>query len=180
MPVVVSPIFGHPSRSASLFMLSLALLAAVRRTCCPASSSRSGGYRTSSTSSNNMSREVIKSDKAPGAIGPYSQAIRANGFLFVSGQVGFDPAVRWLRHDDFDDGSLGISRRLIACISRCARVDDGVCVADGRGSNRAGAQELARDPRRYVCATITSERERHTRTSIAASSRCTDIVMCRR
>jgi len=41
-----------------------------------------------------MSREVIKSDKAPGAIGPYSQAIRANGFLFVSGQVGFDPAVR--------------------------------------------------------------------------------------
>ena len=161
MSVVVSPSFGHPSRSASLLMLKLALLAAVRRTCCPASSSRSGGYRTSSTGSS-MSREVIKSDKAPGAIGPYSQAIRANGFLFVSGQVGFDPAVRWLRHDDFDDGSLGISRRLIACISRCARVDDGVCVADGRGSNRAGAQELARDPRRYACATITSKRERDT------------------
>ena len=29
---------------------------------------------------------------APRAIGPYSQAVRANGFLFTAGQVGFDPA----------------------------------------------------------------------------------------
>src|SRR5438874_2333495 len=38
-----------------------------------------------------MPREVISTDKAPAAIGPYSQAIAANGFLFCSGQVGLVP-----------------------------------------------------------------------------------------
>ncbi len=39
-----------------------------------------------------QSREVISTPNAPKAIGPYSQAIKANGFLFISGQVCFDPA----------------------------------------------------------------------------------------
>ena len=34
----------------------------------------------------------ISSSKAPAAIGPYSQAIAANGFLFISGQLPIDPA----------------------------------------------------------------------------------------
>ncbi|MHA1935555.1 MAG: RidA family protein [Candidatus Thorarchaeota archaeon] len=38
-----------------------------------------------------MSREVVSTDKAPKAIGPYSQAVKANGFLFLSGQVPFNP-----------------------------------------------------------------------------------------
>src|SRR6202163_4614709 len=37
-------------------------------------------------------REVIATKEGPQAIGPYSQAIRANGFIFVSGQVAIDPA----------------------------------------------------------------------------------------
>ncbi len=37
-------------------------------------------------------REVIATPNAPQAIGPYSQAIRANGFVFVSGQIPLDPA----------------------------------------------------------------------------------------
>ena len=37
-------------------------------------------------------RDVIATKDAPQAIGPYSQAIRANGFVFVSGQVAIDPA----------------------------------------------------------------------------------------
>ncbi len=37
-------------------------------------------------------REVIATDYAPQAIGPYSQAIRAQGLIFTSGQVGLDPA----------------------------------------------------------------------------------------
>src|SRR5437016_18097 len=36
-------------------------------------------------------REVITTDGAPTAIGPYSQAIRCGGFLFVSGQIALDP-----------------------------------------------------------------------------------------
>jgi 2-iminobutanoate/2-iminopropanoate deaminase len=35
--------------------------------------------------------DIIATDRAPKAIGPYSQAVRANGFLFVSGQIAIDP-----------------------------------------------------------------------------------------
>jgi 2-iminobutanoate/2-iminopropanoate deaminase len=35
-------------------------------------------------------REIILTEKAPAPIGPYSQAVAAGGFLFCSGQVGFD------------------------------------------------------------------------------------------
>lgn len=38
-----------------------------------------------------MAREIVSTDKAPAAIGPYSQAVSANGFLFCSGQVALDP-----------------------------------------------------------------------------------------
>ncbi|MDO4214845.1 MAG: RidA family protein [Bacteroidales bacterium] len=37
-------------------------------------------------------KKAISTTKAPGAIGPYSQAIEANGFVFVSGQIPVDPA----------------------------------------------------------------------------------------
>lgn len=37
--------------------------------------------------------KVISTDKAPAAIGPYSQAIEANGFVYVSGQIPVDPKV---------------------------------------------------------------------------------------
>ncbi len=37
-------------------------------------------------------RDVIATDNGPKAIGPYSQAIRANGFVFLSGQIAIDPA----------------------------------------------------------------------------------------
>jgi len=39
-------------------------------------------------------RDVISTNDGPQAIGPYSQAIRANGFVFVSGQVAIDPATQ--------------------------------------------------------------------------------------
>jgi 2-iminobutanoate/2-iminopropanoate deaminase len=36
-------------------------------------------------------KEIISTPKAPQAIGPYSQAIKANGFVFTSGQIALDP-----------------------------------------------------------------------------------------
>ena len=39
-----------------------------------------------------MIRQAISTDRAPEAIGPYSQAIVANGFVFCSGTAGIDPA----------------------------------------------------------------------------------------
>ena len=39
-----------------------------------------------------MEKKELKTANAPAAIGPYSQAIQANGFVFVSGQIPIDPA----------------------------------------------------------------------------------------
>lgn len=39
-------------------------------------------------------KELISTKDAPQAIGPYSQAIRANGFIFTSGQIAIDPATQ--------------------------------------------------------------------------------------
>ena len=45
-------------------------------------------------------KEVISTDRGPKAIGPYSQAIRANGFLFISGQIALDPSTQQLAATD--------------------------------------------------------------------------------
>lgn len=45
-------------------------------------------------------REVIHTKNAPQAVGPYSQAIKANGFIFVSGQVAIDPATQQVIEGD--------------------------------------------------------------------------------
>ena len=45
-------------------------------------------------------REVIATREGPQAIGPYSQAIRANGFVFVSGHVAIDPATQQVSSGD--------------------------------------------------------------------------------
>jgi 2-iminobutanoate/2-iminopropanoate deaminase len=37
-------------------------------------------------------KKIISTDKAPKAVGPYSQAVESNGFLYVSGQIPIDPA----------------------------------------------------------------------------------------
>ena len=39
-----------------------------------------------------MNKKIISTDKAPAAIGPYSQAVEAGGFVFASGQIPIDPA----------------------------------------------------------------------------------------
>ena len=39
-------------------------------------------------------REIISTKHTPQAIGPYSQAIKANGFVFTSGQIAIDPATQ--------------------------------------------------------------------------------------
>ncbi len=47
-----------------------------------------------------MKKRVIQTDKAPKAIGPYSQAIRAGNFLFLSGQIPLDPKTGKLVNGD--------------------------------------------------------------------------------
>ena len=49
-----------------------------------------------------MKREAIQTDNAPKALGPYSQAVRHGGMLFVSGQLGLDPVTNHLVGDDIE------------------------------------------------------------------------------
>lgn len=57
-----------------------------------------------------MPKEIIRSDGAPLPIGPYSQAIRAGGWLFLSGQIALDPAT-----GQFAGGDIkGQTRRVLA------------------------------------------------------------------
>ena len=41
-------------------------------------------------------KEIVSTDSAPGAVGPYSQAVKTGNLLFVSGQVGLVPGVNFL------------------------------------------------------------------------------------
>lgn len=57
-----------------------------------------------------MDRQVIASDKAPPAVGPYSQAIVAGNLIFTAGQVGMDPETRQL----VDGGAQAQTRQALS------------------------------------------------------------------
>ncbi|MFQ5881207.1 MAG: RidA family protein [Candidatus Methylomirabilales bacterium] len=56
-----------------------------------------------------MELEVVVTEKAPKAVGPYVQAVKANGFLFTAGQIGLDPATGTL----VDGGIQAQTRRVL-------------------------------------------------------------------
>lgn len=49
-----------------------------------------------------MTKKIISTDKAPQAIGSYSQAVQAGNFLFASGQIAMDPQTGDLVNDSFE------------------------------------------------------------------------------
>ena len=68
--------------------------------------------------------DYVSSNEAPKAIGPYSQAIKANGFLFTAGQVGIDPATGELVPGDFAAQTRRVLENLRAVL-RAAGTDFG-------------------------------------------------------
>ncbi len=62
-------------------------------------------------------REVISTPDAPKAIGPYSQAIRANGLVFISGQVAIDPATQQVVEGDVTVQTERVMKSLAAILS---------------------------------------------------------------
>ena len=56
--------------------------------------------------------EFVASDKAPKAIGPYSQAVKAGNLLFTSGQVSLDPATSKLVEGDFENHARRVFENL--------------------------------------------------------------------
>ncbi len=61
-------------------------------------------------------RDVISTLGAPKAIGPYSHAIRANGFVFVSGQVAIDPATQQVIEGDATAQTERVMKNLSAVL----------------------------------------------------------------
>jgi 2-iminobutanoate/2-iminopropanoate deaminase len=57
-------------------------------------------------------RSIISTKDAPQAIGPYSQAIKANGFIFCSGQVAIDPASQQVMTGDITAQTDRVLRNL--------------------------------------------------------------------
>ncbi|MBN2687916.1 MAG: RidA family protein [Deltaproteobacteria bacterium] len=49
-----------------------------------------------------MTKTIITTDRAPQPVGPYSQAVRADGWLYVSGQIPIDPATGILVDESFE------------------------------------------------------------------------------
>ncbi|KAL0719103.1 hypothetical protein Bca4012_068427 [Brassica carinata] len=80
-------------------------------------------------------KEVVSTDKAPPAIGPYSQAIKANGFVFVSGVLGLVPETGKLISDDVEDQTYQVLKNIGEILkaggaSYCSAVKTTIMLAD--------------------------------------------------
>ena len=63
-----------------------------------------------------MKRTVIHTENAPGAVGPYSQAVRVGPFLYTAGQIGLDPATGKLVADDIEIQTERVLKNLTAVL----------------------------------------------------------------
>jgi 2-iminobutanoate/2-iminopropanoate deaminase len=61
-------------------------------------------------------REIIETRNAPAPIGPYSQAIRVDGFIFVSGQIPLDPVTGVVVPGDIADQTRQVMNNLAAIL----------------------------------------------------------------
>ena len=71
-------------------------------------------------------KEVISTDRGPKAIGPYSQAVRANGFIFISGQVAFDPTTSQIVEGDIAKQTERVMENLKAIVEAAGSMLDKV------------------------------------------------------
>jgi 2-iminobutanoate/2-iminopropanoate deaminase len=63
-----------------------------------------------------MGKSVIYTDKAPAAVGPYSQAIKAGPFLYTAGQVAIDPSISVLIEGDISAQTEQVMQNLQAIL----------------------------------------------------------------
>lgn len=73
-----------------------------------------------------MSKQIIKTDKAPAPIGPYSQAVKTGDLLFVSGQIPIDPATNELVQGSVKEEAQQVMKNLEAVLSEAKLTFDHV------------------------------------------------------
>jgi 2-iminobutanoate/2-iminopropanoate deaminase len=64
-----------------------------------------------------MKKQIVATDRAPKAIGPYSQAVRSNGLVFLSGQIPLDPATGQMIEGDVVAQTKRVMENLDAVLS---------------------------------------------------------------
>lgn len=57
-------------------------------------------------------KDIVNTDNAPKAIGPYSQAVKANGFIFVSGQIPIDPDTNAIVKGDIAEQTIRVIKNI--------------------------------------------------------------------
>jgi len=62
-------------------------------------------------------KEIIQTNKAPKAVGPYSQAVKANGFLFISGQIPLNPETGEIDGSNVKDQTNRVLRNIGAILT---------------------------------------------------------------
>lgn len=72
-----------------------------------------------------MSKVIIHTDKAPAAVGTYSQAVRVGDTVYVSGQIGLDPATMTLK-EGFEAQAVQVMDNLEAIANACGATLDNV------------------------------------------------------
>lgn len=73
-----------------------------------------------------MSRQIIHTDQAPAALGPYSQAVRHGDLVFLSGQVAIDPAIGKLVEGGIEAQARQVFRNLRAVCQEAGSDLDGI------------------------------------------------------
>lgn len=71
-------------------------------------------------------KRIISTDRAPAAIGPYSQAVEANGMLFVSGQIPINPTVGKIEAEDVAGQAHQVFKNIEAILSEAGYSFDDV------------------------------------------------------
>ncbi|MGN0536037.1 MAG: RidA family protein [Eubacterium sp.] len=70
--------------------------------------------------------EYVSTDKAPGAIGPYSQAVKANGMLFTSGQIAINPETNQVEAKTIAEQTEQVCKNLKAVVEAAGTTMDKV------------------------------------------------------
>jgi len=71
-------------------------------------------------------KKEVKTDKAPQAIGPYSQGIIANGFLYCAGQIPINPEAGGLVSGSIEDQTRQVFKNISAVLAAAGRTFDDV------------------------------------------------------
>jgi 2-iminobutanoate/2-iminopropanoate deaminase len=71
-----------------------------------------------------MPKTIINTEKAPAPIGPYNQSVKANGFLFMSGQIAIDPETNTIVATTLEEETVQVMKNLSAVLA-AANMDFG-------------------------------------------------------